>query len=120
MLLKNIHSFKKNILARGQYYYDLGRDIYLAGMEVYNSRQQELPKKDSKVEKNEDKGRKGNASEGALRKNLEKNLSVPDPKEPAELARQTSLKSHKVLDHEPGEKWNSNMWQRNYNNHQGN
>lgn len=110
MLLKNIRSFKKNIFERGQYYYDLGRDIYLAGLEVYNSRKQE----------HEEKGGEDFESVEALRKNLEKNLSVPDPKDPVELARQTSLKSHKVLDHSPGERWNSNMWQRNYNNHQGN
>ncbi|HXH76630.1 MAG TPA: hypothetical protein VNJ08_16785 [Bacteriovoracaceae bacterium] len=148
MLFKRIKNLRKEVFERGTSYYSLGKDIFESGLKVYNDRKASnstveqpeptvIPKaakstrakkaakapKVAEVEEVEEEAPQfmdEDPSKKALRKNLAKNFTVPSPNDPAELARQTSLHSHQVKDQDPGEKFNSNMWQRNYDNHQGN
>lgn len=108
MIIKNIQLIKQRIIDRGQSIYDLGKDIIEAGVKVYKERNESEPQ--VKKEKGE-----------TLRKNLRDNFTVSEKEDTKEMAKQISLKSHKLKAHPvSGENWNSNMGHRNFNNHQGN
>lgn len=129
MIFKKMYALRDSVLEKGSSLVMLGKDIVDESIRIYNEKKQFQDAEEQgseQLEKESFAGKEGepiiseDPSRETLRKNLEKNMTVPEPENPAELARQTSLSAHKKIDHDPGENWNSNMWQRNFDNHQGN
>jgi hypothetical protein len=114
MVFDRIKDFGLGAFERATSYVGLGRDIFEAGRKVYE---------DWKLEQ-KDAARKGpdivTDSAEQSRRNLQKNFSVKEATGADELARQTSLKSHIKLEERASEALNTNKWQRNFDNHQGN
>ena len=128
MIFEKFSQLRKNLMNRGATYYALGKDVFDYGRDLIkekmNSRQTDKDGGEGFIkEEPEVKSNK--------RKNFKKNFSVPDPNDPAIQSKLQSLESHGSEGNKhvasgyhgagkPGNKTNANMWQRNFDNHQGN
>jgi hypothetical protein len=120
MLFNRMNKYRKDFKELRSKIFTLGRDIVREGVKIYKQRNQQ----DEKL------GSQDDPHKAALRKSLKENLVMPNSESPGEISRQQSMHSSQgVADHsgssyhgpgKPGEKTNSNMWQRNFENHQGN
>lgn len=119
MVFDRIVTLGKGYYERGTDLWNLGRNMFDASFKVY----QDWKTGDAEpatAESSESKNAAATAEETNLRTELEKNFAQKPAGDQAELAKQTSMKSHKVKAPKVGEKWNSNMVQKNFENHQGN
>lgn len=139
MLTKKILDLASNMLQRSYTYYSIGKDIYEYSNESIKrhlnpegqtSAYQPTLKTESGVEtKEEDKEIDSDIIE-KRREQLKKNMEIPEADDSFVHSKQESMKaSQGVADHsgssyhgpgKPGDKSNANMWQRNFENHQGN
>ncbi len=110
MILDRITKFSNDARSRGTSIYAFGRDVYRESMRLYN---------EHFGEKQEEDAPSSEVQGSDLGKNQGKHFKNPSQDDPIESAKQTSLHSHKLKQQAAGEKFNSNMSQRNYNNHQG-
>jgi hypothetical protein len=121
MLFKKIITYPKNLMDRASSYIEIGKDILDYGREVIKERLEAQPSgKHSK-----------NPSEKIPKELvIEKNFIIPKADNSFIKGKQESLRaSQGITDHsgcsyhgpgKPGENVNSNMAQRNFENHQGN
>lgn len=144
-MFKRIKDYRKELMRRGSTYFAIGRDIYDYGRDLIQERLNENPQEvsiegPSERSTQETANRAQSAAEEPVnkeenqkerkRKNMQKNFEVPEPNNAIEKGKQESLaKSQGIADHsgssyhgpgKPGEKSNASMWQRNFDNHQGN
>lgn len=120
----------KNVMERSFTYVAIGKDIYSYSK---NAIKEHLEKESSQKspEAHFDQTEARNETEvEKKRENLRKQMEVPEAENPFIEARQQSMQdSQGIADHsgssyhgpgKPGDKSNANMWQRNFDNHQGN
>lgn len=122
MIFRKINSLAKDVLDRSSGYFEIGQDIFLYGKERIMSYVE-------KNEKSQEDVHQGAEAE-KRRENLKKQMINEEGEQETLKRRQESMKkSQGVADHsgssypgpgKPGEKTNANMWQRNFENHQGN
>jgi hypothetical protein len=127
MIFNRISKFREGLIEQGTFFYRIVRDIYQESFRIYNEHkgatenmsadakdvgQFDDSKTDSEIPLQEE------PIKATKRKNLQKNLTAEEPTNVH--AKQTSLNDHKAMDFPAAEKFNANMWQRNYENHQGN
>jgi hypothetical protein len=143
-MFDRIREVRRDLTRRGSTYFAIGKDIFDYGRDVIKERlidktagdnQEDIEHKlneekptishEAQAEHDEDEELKEKR-----RQKLQKNFTVPEANNPLEQSKQQSMKdSQGVADHSgssyhgpgrPGDKSNSNMWQQNFDNHQGN
>lgn len=140
-MFNKIKDYRNELMRRGSTYMAIGRDIYDYGRDLIQERLHENPLEKKMEEPSEEElasraqadGKEPQKEQGQRerkRKNMQKNFEIPEPNNAIEKGKQQSLaKSQGIADHsgssyhgpgKPGEKSNSSMWQRNFDNHQGN
>ena len=133
-MFNRIKDYKKELLRQGSTYFAIGRDIYDYGRDLIQERLNENLQDENTEELSErstqEPVNKAENQKERKRKNMQKNFEVPEPNNAIEKGKQESLaKSQGIADHsgssyhgpgKPGEKSNASMWQRNFDNHQGN
>lgn len=142
-MFDRIREVRRDLTRRGSTYFAIGKDIFDYGRDVIKERlmdNSEENREDIESKLSEEKPdithetQSGQNEDEELkekrRQNLQKNFTVPEAHNPVEQGRQQSMKdSQGVADHSgssyhgpgrPGDKSNSNMWQQNFDNHQGN
>jgi hypothetical protein len=128
MLFNKIMGLTKNVFERSSTYLAIGRDIYDYSK---NSIKEHLEKGSSQKDiETQLKRPEALEEQEKKREYLRKQMEVLEAENPFVEARQQSMQdSQGVADHsgssyhgpgKPGEKSNANMWQRNFDNHQGN
>jgi hypothetical protein len=142
-MFNQIKNYRNELMRRGSTYFAIGRDIYDYGKDLIQERLNERPvtedldrsaehktqEQEALAQPSEDQKNEKTQKE-RKRRNMQKKFEVPEPNNAIEKGKQESLaKSQGVSDHsgssyhgpgKPGEKSNAGMWQRNFDNHQGN
>ena len=127
MLTKKLLDMAGNMLQKSYTYYAIGKDIYDYSNKTIkhhlNAESTQTPHEPKLKEDTEE-------SLEARRETLRKNMEIPEPDDSFIQSKQESmLASQGVADHsgssyhgpgKGGDRTNSNMWQRNFENHQGN
>lgn len=124
MLTKKLLDLASFALQRSYTYYAIGRDIF-----EYSNRSIKKHLSAEETQTPHEPTLKEDAAE-LRRENLQKNMEMPGPDDSFIQGKQQSMMaSQGVADHsgssyhgpgKPGERSNANMWQRNFDNHQGN
>lgn len=129
MLLKRFFDLGGSLIDKGHMYYSLGKDVFDYGKDLFRERFG-----NKKNSEEEDTGISVDFERlESERKNLEKKFTIPNSDSPEVRAHQQSMMASQGVPDKrntggssyngpgrPGGKFNSNMWQRNYDNHQGN
>ncbi len=141
-MFSKIKDYRNELMRRGSTYIAIGRDIYDYGRDLIQERLNEQTQNNNAEPSEENtqelatkaqasaEPQKEHSQKERKRRNLQKNFEVPEPNNAIERGKQESLaKSQGIADHsgssyhgpgKPGEKSNASMWQRNFDNHQGN
>lgn len=136
MITKKLIDLAGNMLQRSYTYYAIGKDIYEYSNQSIKRHMSSLEEAHHPTLNEEETGSQKTSPEldestiELRRENLKKNLEVPEADNSFIQGKQQSMKaSQGISDHsgssyhgpgKPGDKSNSNMWQRNFENHQGN
>lgn len=126
MVVQKLMDLTSNVIQKSFTYYAIGKDIW-----DYSNRtiKRHLGSEEEQTNIQESRSEKQDELE-KRREQLIKQMEIPEANDSFIQSRQQSmLDSQGIADHsgssyhgpgKPGEKSNSNMWHRNYENHQGN